>query len=265
MIVKDLENAIYHADREHVSKSWLDHLRKSPAHLEAKLNSPQVSTPAMEFGSAFHHFVLEQNTFNDNYIVSPVFNKRTKAGKADFEEFQQSNNKKIIIDQDELESIKGMNDSLLAHFEAKKLIKAKGEIELSLFSTLNGVKVKARFDKIIDDKIIVDLKSTKSASIEDFSKSIATYRYYVQAAFYTKIAKLEGFDIEHFYFIAVEKEPPFAVSVFELDEISMKIGNEEVEAQLELYKSCKELNSFPAYGQDIKTISLPNWAMNIVK
>ena len=228
MILENLSNEEYHADRDHVSKSWLDHLKRSPAHLKEYLDHGGESTKAMEFGSLFHTYVLEPETFHKKYERKPDLDLRTKQGKELFAEFEKINQGKKFISGDDLATIKAMRESILCHREASRLVKANGKNELSIFSEIFGVKVKARFDKLIDDKIIVDLKTTEDASIIEFGKSVWNYRYHVQAAFYQDVAESVGLKIEKFYFVAIEKKAPYCVAVYEIDEDAVNIGRREL-------------------------------------
>ena len=106
--------------------------------------------------------------------------------------------------------------------------------------------------------IMVDLKTTKDADWKAFQKSIANFRYHVQAAYYMDNAKQLGAD--DFIFIAQEKDPPYAVAVYQLEETDIKKGREEYEVNLHQLKQCRKNNSWPGYGNMVMSISLPGWA-----
>lgn len=262
MIKEHLSNQDYHSDHEYVSKSWLDALRKNPAKLQEYLRSGNEQTTAMRVGSMVHTAILEPELFKERYALAPICDKRTKEGKAIYQKFEEENQGKEFCKQDELEMIQGMNRSLLQHSQASNLLYENGRCELSVFSELNGVKVKCRFDKLTESGIAIDIKTTEDASITEFAKSIYNYRYHVQAAFYRDIAENEDLELKRFIFIAIEKSPPYCVACYELDEDSVTLGMREYQDQLDLYKSCLELDSWPAYGQEIEKISLPKWALN---
>ena len=67
---------------EAFSRSQLFKLSKSPAHFKYALENPEVETPALAFGTAFHAYVLEKDKFDSEYIVAPKLDRRTKEGKA---------------------------------------------------------------------------------------------------------------------------------------------------------------------------------------
>ena len=77
-------------------------------------------------------------------------------------------------------------ESLNQHPLIKNLIEQKGTIETTLVwkDTFTGLNCKAKFDKLIHDDFIIDLKTTKDACKHHFSKDFKTYNYAIQAAFY---------------------------------------------------------------------------------
>ena len=73
MIEQELSNAQYHADREYVSKTWLDKINRSPAHLKAYLDGfSSFQSPAMALGSLVHEAVLEPELFESKYCIEPI-------------------------------------------------------------------------------------------------------------------------------------------------------------------------------------------------
>jgi len=66
--VRNLPIKDYHAGEE-ISHSGIVKLLKSPEHYMQYKNGEDESTPAMEFGSAFHAFTLETKLFAAVYSV----------------------------------------------------------------------------------------------------------------------------------------------------------------------------------------------------
>lgn len=252
-----MTNEEYHAHPA-LSKSGLDRLAISPAHYQAWLSEPRIETPAMKLGSAVHCGILEPDRFLKDYAPLPEgLDRRTKAGKEMYAELESSG--KILLSADDLETVNRMRDSVLAHPAARELL-AEGIAETSHFAELGGVAVKCRPDWL-SGGIVVDLKTTQDASLSGFSKSIANYRYAVQAPFYSDILASLGHDVVAFLFIAVEKTAPYAVGVYELDDMSIEIGREQYQHDLDTYRRCVESGEWPAYSNGIEKISLPKWAI----
>lgn len=260
MILK-LTNAEYHAHPA-VSKSQLDKLARAPATLRAWLDGErEAPTAAMEFGTAFHAAVLEPHRIH----VCPKFDKRTKEGKA----AAQANEEKysspefadaVIVDEETHRIITAMADAVMAHPAASRLL-CDGEAEKSIFSEIDGVQVKSRFDfHSTKYGVVVDLKSTEDASPSAFARPCANYRYHVQHAFYLDVAASAGIEVTQFVFISVEKKPPHLVACYVLDARDVEQGRDTYRRDLETYKRCVETNEWPGYSDKIEVVSLPAWA-----
>lgn len=253
-IICDMPAEIYHSTRA-LSKSGLDQFRKSPAHFRAWQDgiTRNESSPALEFGTAAHMAVLEPELFILKYAKFSG-DKRSKDGKAAWENIIYSGYTPLTEEQ--WECVNSVAASVHAHHGAAKLIDRikPGRFEVSAFDNWMGVKVKARIDGLAEDYII-DLKTTQDASPFAFAKSCAQFRYHVQAAWYQRIT-----GINRFIFIAVEKESPYAVACYELDQQAIDLGISIIEEQLRTFNECQALNSWPSYSSWIETISLPAWA-----
>ena len=249
----------YHRDPS-ISKSGLDQFRRSPAHYKAWLAEDSEQTPAMRIGTLTHLAVLEPDTFNSVTVIAPLVDKRTKEGKSIWEQFKGDNDGKEILSLDEHNQIVAMRDSVRKHQAAGKLL-AKGGSEISVFAVCPKTKVmmKGRYDWL-DGNTIVDLKTTEDASPDGFAKSVANYRYHIQAAHYIALAGLVGIKDATFRMIAVEKAAPYAIAVYELGAADLILAESERITLLEMFSSCTQFQSWPAYSQNITTISLPRWA-----
>ena len=251
-IIHDLPASQYH-NRKALSKSGLDQFRKSPAHFRAwqdGASEPEV-TPAMEFGTAAHMAVLEPELFYARYKPFEG-DRRTKEGRAEYQGIVDSGLTPLAIDT--WDSLVYLATSVHAHPAAASALNACNSFEVSYFDTWNDIAVKARIDGLSADAII-DLKTTQDASPQAFAKSVAQFRYHVQAAWYQRIT-----GINRFIFIAVEKEAPFGVACYELDQQAIDLGNEIIDSQLSLFKECETLNSWPCYASTVQALSLPAWA-----
>jgi exodeoxyribonuclease VIII len=257
-VITGLPSAEYHA-RPEISKSGLDLVNLSPAHYWASRTTPRTETPAMRFGTAAHARILEPDTFAERYIIGPEgIDRRTKEGKAAWAAFELEAEERIVIKAEEAALLEAMAESVWAHPMARQLLN-DGQAETSLFSELDGVAVKCRPDWWTSGAIM-DLKTTERARPDLFAKSVAAYRYHVQAAFYSDIAATVD-ERPRFLFVAVEKAPPFAVAVVELDDDAMAAGRAVYRRDLANYAACLALNHWPAYASTVETITLPRWAL----
>jgi len=257
-IYDDLPADQYHADPAY-SFSAIKQAMRSPAHLKAWLTAPPEQTPAMRIGTLTHLAVLQPDLFGSTTAVAPIVDRRTKEGKSIWEQFQAQNTGKEIITNDEREQLTAMRDSVRIHPAASALL-GEGTAEVSVFNQCaeTGLPLKARMDWVRENAI-VDLKTTEDASPAGFAKSVSNYRYDLQAAHYRRMLKLQGRGDLPFYLIAVEKEAPFAVAVYRLDEGDLTLADMQMQQQLRAIASCCEFNSWPAYSREVETLTLPKW------
>ena len=257
-IYDDLPADQYHADPAY-SFSAIKQAMRSPAHLKAWLTAPPEQTPAMRIGTLTHLAVLQPDLFGSTTAVAPIVDRRTKEGKSIWEQFQAQNTGKEIITNDEREQLTAMRDSVRIHPAASALL-GEGTAEVSVFNQCveTGLPLKARMDWVRDNAI-VDLKTTEDASPAGFAKSVSNYRYDLQAAHYRRMLRLQGRGDLPFMLIAVEKEAPFAVAVYRLDEGDLTLADMQMQQQLRAIASCCEFNSWPAYSREVETLTLPKW------
>lgn len=250
-----LSNADYHADPA-VSASHLHAVAQSPQSYWARYLNPDrpaaEPTAAMQFGSLVHCAVLEPDELLQRYGVAP--DRRTKAGKDRAEQMSQQGIQPTSAT--ELATAQCIADAVRSHPVAATLL-ASGQAEQSFWwdDMPTGLRCKCRPDWYYGTTV-VDLKTTTDASPAGFARSVAAYRYHVQAAHY-----LSGlFGAERFVFIAVEKTYPYAVGVYELDEAAMDEGHKLRNRDMRRIQSCYISTRWPGYTDDgITALSLPRW------
>jgi exodeoxyribonuclease VIII len=265
--IENLTNREYH-EGPGVSKSDLDQIARSPAHYMAYKAAPHEPNPAMLLGSAFHTAVLEPGEFEARYCVAPEgIDRRTKAGKEAWAEFEYEANGKEILKPDVMETVRGMAEAVAAHPLARSLV-TRGKAEQSIYwesSVVDGVLSKCRPDFVKDltdgRYVVVDLKSTEDARPAAFERSAWNFRYYVQSAYYWDgCTSAFGHAPHAFLFIAVEKEAPYAVAVYEASIEMLNAGREEYFRNLCVYKECMDSGVWPAYPVEIQKLMPPRWA-----
>lgn len=254
--LQNIPEDAYHSDRTAVSKSWLDWIERSPAHLKAYLDGlSRHESEDMDIGKMAHCLILEEDRFLKTFVAAPKVDKRTKVGKAMWEEFEAANQGKILVTQDQYRLVFNIRDAVMKHSKAAALLR-NGEPEQTIVwkDATTGELCKARADWLRQNAI-VDIKTTRDARPAEFAKSIANYRYHVQAAHYEA-----GFNMNRFVFIAVEKDPPFGVAVYFADSDMVRQGTEARARNMDTYAECKASGLWPCYSEEIKTIQLPRWA-----
>lgn len=256
--IHDLKEDEYHRAAG-VSKSMLDQLAwpKTAAHLRAYMDEPRKEpTDAMIFGSAVHAYLLQPDRTGVFAVRPEGLDLRTKTGK----EWARANEDRIVITSDQNKAIQRMVSNVWAHPVAKRLL-AGGEYERSLFAEdENGILRRGRLDVLTKaGSVLPDLKTCESAAADDFEKAVANYRYSVQGAYYLDLCALLGIEREHFFFICVEKTPPYCVAVYQLDPMVIEYGRKLYKRDLMIYRQCIETGVWPGYPTDVSIIGLPKW------
>lgn len=256
----DINIETYHAGPG-ISKSQLDQVAKSPAHWKASLEIERKETPALRVGRLFHNVVLEPESID--LAVAPKVDRRTKVGKATWEAFVSASKDSQVVTEDEYTLIMGMRDSVMLHPIAKALFELDGMFEHSVYwqNEESGLLCKCRPDWWLPGKqVIVDLKTTEDARPWAFARDSAKYRYHVQNAFYDEgvgsVALSQGF-----IFVVVEKAPPYAVAVYQLDDQAILAGQIMYQEELNILADCQRTGIYPAYSDRIEVLSLPKYTI----
>lgn len=174
---------------------------------------------------------------------------------------------KEALTAEQFEKLDCMRQAVLAHAGAGRLFrKFNGESEVTILTrdAETGTPLKCRVDRIfpnvLGSRIAVDLKTCASASPEEFARAVANFRYYAQAAFYLR-ALDEAFPVGEpwtFVFIAVEKEPPYAVATYQLSEWLGR-GNAEIRKNLNTLKACEESGEWEGYSVENDELPMTKW------
>lgn len=246
---------------EAVNWSTLKEIRRSPAHYKHALAAPREDTPDMRFGRAVHAAILEPQRYPLDFLVWPG----TRRGKA-WEEFEASNAGREILTIDEAERVEAIAASVRAHPAAAVILDgASTEYVVRWTDPETGIACKSRLDVCRpSDGAISDLKTCQDASEESFSRSIVSYGYHAQIAFYALgLSALYGEPIHphRLTLIAIEKRAPYAVAVYQLDAAALAAGMAIARSALRLLAECRAADRWPGYGDEPIPVALPSWAL----
>lgn len=267
--VYDLSIGDYHSG-EGISRSSLREYKKSPLHFqhkhvnknteERKVVDVITQRNPLEFGNAFHTFVLENDKYDKEYFVMEKCSRATLRGKALLKEAKEECGDRMLIDSCAHKLIKSMTDQIHRHPQAKHLLKGAA-YEKSMYwrDEDTGLLLKARPD-IWSSKFIADLKTSADASEHAFTRAVYQYGYHLQCAMiHMGLKTLYNQDMRTFVFIVVEKEAPFANAIYTLSEADLEQGVQEVKAVLIDIKESYDTDMWPSYPS--KTISLPKFLL----
>ena len=245
----------YHADRESLSVSGAKLLLKAPALFRHRQDNPEHKD-VFDFGTAAHALVLGVGA---PLAVIDAPDWRSKDAREQRDKARANGETPILAgDHDK---VRAMADVLSTHDTAMRLL-SDGQAEVSAYAPdePTGVMRRARFDWL-GSTILTDYKSTRSADPWAFAGDVAKFGYHMQAAWYLDLARDLGHPAEAFAFIAQEKEAPYLVEVYDLDEQAIERGRELNRRALERFRDCTESGLWPGYtGRQFSTLSLPKWA-----
>jgi hypothetical protein len=163
------------------------------------------------------------------------------------------------------DQVVAMADAIRRHKLAGPLFDPSrdGRAELSLFweDSDYGIWRRARLDRVVDG-VIGDYKTTTDASPHHIRKAVYDYGYYIQGPFYLDGAVAAGLhDDPGFALCFQEKDPPYLVSVVQLDDDALTTGRAAIRRAMEIYRDCAEAGIWPGWpDDDIPLIGLPPWA-----
>jgi hypothetical protein len=214
-----------------------------------------------DFGHAAHRMVLGEG---NKLVIVDADDWRTKAAREARDEAHGEGKTPLLLA--EFETVQAM----AAELERSPLVPTRGitgKPEQSLFAKddATGVMLRARLDWLPDSSpecrmVLVDYKTTISAEPVAFARSVAKYGYYQQAAWYLDIVHALGLAADPaFLFVAQEKTPPYLVTVFELDEHTLRIGRKRNRRAIEVFSDCTARDEWPGYANEVCTLSLPAW------
>lgn len=252
--------------REHpaISRSELWKISESPEKFKYYKENLAEPTPVLIFGQVFHKMALEPESFEEEFIVMPDIDRRTKGGKELYAQFVCEVANKTVISQSDYDKAKEMCKSLYKTPFVNKLLNGEREKAFFWIDDLTGEECKCRVDCLPQLKIpiIVDIKTATKADNESFIKDAVKYGYDFQSATYIEGLKKNTGKEYGFVFIVIEKEAPYAVNIFQADSIFIKRGYDIFRELIGIYHDCKSTGDWYGYlGKQnmINNLSLPAW------
>ena len=247
-----------------ISRSELFKIGKSPLHFKYERDNTPEPSAALIFGQAFHKFVLEPDSFGEEFAIEPIVDRRTRQGREEWEAFLELHSGKQTIRLADVSTFMCMKHELSENRHAAALIE-QSQHETPFFWTdeLTGEECKCRPDILAEIggvPIIADLKSCASADTDSFAKDVVKYGYDLQAYMYSEGVKANTGKDYQFVFIAVEKTPPYAVNVMQADKYILMRGEALFREYIGTYHDCKESGNWWSYNGhfgNINILSLP--------
>lgn len=256
-----------------LSGTELKNLYRSAGHYWQEKNNPKESTSSQIFGTAAHMAILEPDKFQSNYIVFDDTDilelcvtqkgeksknpRNTDCYKYWLSEFSELNIGKTLLSTDDYNRIIAIQTAVKNNKSAQKYL-TDGIAEKPLFWEYNDLKCKGKPDYV--SCAVVDVKICQDSRMAAFSRDIWKYLYHLQAAHYVNGEEIISGKRLPFVFIAIEVEPPHGIGVYVLDENDIELGISEIDRLTTILKQCKSTGIWNVYSDEIRRISLPDYA-----
>lgn len=245
-----MEQTNYHKRKE-LSQSQLKFLLESEKAFIENLNNPKPPTKDMEFGTMVHKYLLEYDTFENEYCIIPTKPENAKGNaKRDSAEYIAYENwynsipelnGRIEVSQSELDTLIKMKSNFEEKLIEEKLTLGKSELKLfwSEIIDFDVIECRGMLDNLaINDKgeyVAIDVKTTQSLKTNSLYYSFKDYRYDIQEAFYRRGLENNGIDIVGFKFFCIEKKAPYDCRVVTLSADTIYHANNTIDDLLETY------------------------------
>ncbi len=247
-----------------VSKHALDLVHRAPAAYKAWVEGQEEEvSEALALGKAFHCALLEPQRFEEQYAVLPQFGDcRKKENKANRDAWLAEHQGATFIEASDMATVRGMVRAVYAHpLAGRMLTEGAPELTLRWRDEATELECKARPDYYVRRmRMVVDVKSARDASFEEFRRAAARYGYHRQDAHYRAGMAAVGEPIDHFVFVVVETKAPHLIALYSLDADGVARGYGSIRRDMDTLAECLELDKWPGYELGIQTLDLPPWA-----
>lgn len=228
----------------------------------------------LNIGKAAHDMILLTERFTEFYHVLPdgfAWNKTKAMPDAIAEAEEARTAGKVLLKHDEADTVQAVVAAIRRNpLAVTALSNGESEETLAWQDPLTGVWRRARPDfrpnSIIErraTRIVADLKfmAPTYCSPSGFERAIQNFGYHQSAAYYWDgIEAVYDQPPTHWLHIVVEKEPPFAVSLYELPVEDIQRGRVLNRKAINLFAHCLKTNHWPAYADEPRIVGLNEWA-----
>lgn len=262
----DMSNEEYHAAPGTSSSHIKEIIDKSLLHFWHKhINpdrEPEPRKKHFDFGTAAHAAILEPDRIGEVCAVSPPFNLRSPTGRAERDKFAEENPDRAILLPDEYQAVLAIRDRVHTHPVVSGLLTG-GRAEQTFFAIdpETGELIKCRPDYLHDNGFaMLDVKTTADASQHEFGRHSGNLAYDISVPWYFDVLKaLYGETPKHFIFLAIEKDPPYAMGLYYAQPHDIERARIAARRHFLRIVEAKRTNYWPDYASEVLPLVLPGW------
>lgn len=263
-VYPDMPEADYHG-LPHLSSTVLKEvMSRTPAHALHRMETP-LDSEALVSGSALHCLVLRPEDFGREFAVGPLADRRTKAGKSAWQAFEADAlaSGATALKPSQYRDVLQMSEAIGRHEQAKALLAAAPDREVSVIGEIGGVPCRARFDAL-GPNLAVDVKTTSSGTSEhSVTRSAIDFGWPIQQAFYRLVyqsATGAELPLDYMAFVVVEKTAPHFVRVVRFNAEDMAYVEARVVDAVARWSECVAQDEYPEWPVET-VLTLPDWYM----
>ena len=228
---------------------------------------PEAKTD-FDIGVAAHLAVLEPQRQADSTVLIEAGDYRTTKAREAREAARAAG--KVPLLPYQFDIVRAIAGSLRAHpIASQAFVGGEAEVTLIWSDPETGIPCKARPDYLpAHGRWLVDLKTALSANPRSWRDQAYRLGYHARAAWYLDGTEaVLGQAPDEYWFVIVEKEPPYLVSVTSFDEEALRWGRIANRKACQLFARSAAANDWPGYrdpGQNHDRafrIGLPPWAI----
>jgi PDDEXK-like uncharacterized protein DUF3799 len=200
-------------------------------------------TVAMQRGTATHALLFG----NRRVLGYPGAVRRGK----EYDAFVTDNPDAEILTGAEFEKAQAMADSVRASALAMKYL--DGEYEKTLLFKWYGQDCRVTPD-CRGHRWVTELKTTADANPERFQWHALRMHYHAQLAYQMIAAK----EAEAAFLVVVESAPPFPVTVMQVTERALVVGDKLLAMWMETLINCEKSDTYPPYCESLTYLDIPD-------
>lgn len=209
----------------------------------------QFNAVHFDVGKAAHLAVLEPDRLADRVVLHGHDKYQSNAAKAVRDGAYAAG--RIPLTPRQWSEVEAMREAIMNDPLARGAFSGEGQAEVTALWTdpVHLIPCKARADRVIDGgRILVDLKTARSAHRLGFSRAIWDYGYFCRADWY-----LRGWEYatgrrpDGYLFIVIESKSPHLSAVHKLPEVALEWGAMINQAAMATFAGCMNKGEWPSY------------------
>ncbi len=248
----DLRDELAANDPHELRFSYARAMSRSAAHARYAMQHDWEPTLAMKLGTAAHSLLLGGQRL-------AVYPGKTRRGK-EWEAFKAENLDALIVSVGEMKRAEGIAASVRADPVASRVLfppDLKMQYEQTIHWSFRGRLFRSTPDAR-SHRHLVDLKTTRDASLERFAWDAIKSGYHAQLAGYAKAMEAEnGVAPDSVYIVAVESRAPYLCSVHKLTPRALEKGLRLMTEWVDQIIACETSGIWQGYANAPVDLDVP--------